>query len=186
VSGFQKNGPNDRQAAVRDTWLKDAPFQKNVSVEFFDGARCGCPDDHMHVIYKFLFACRYALENGFDYLFKCDDDSFVHLDRLVRLVLSLSPELETGGYVEGGGFYGGPGFLMNRRALEFAAKLTPPDPEVEWREDWWIGNQLRENGFTLHRLMELKDKGREAPPVETVTLHPIGPDEMRAMYTPLL
>src|SRR6185369_3027686 len=111
ISGLQKDGPNLRLKAVSDTWFQDAFVHKNVAVEFFDGPRCGCPDDHMHVIDKTLYAAKYAIDNDFDYLFKCDDDTFVYLDRLVRMFLELPPDVDAAGYVEGGGFYGGPGFL---------------------------------------------------------------------------
>jgi hypothetical protein len=185
ISGLQKDGPNARQEAVRDTWLKDASVHKNLSVEFFDGPRCGCQDDHMHVIDKTLYAANYALANSFDYLFKCDDDTFVHLDRLVRMFLELPADIDAAGYVECGGFYGGPGFLLSRKALKEVVKLVPQDRRVEWREDWWIGSELVKLGYKLHHLMQLKDKWRETPPLETVTLHPLSPDEMRAMYQPL-
>jgi hypothetical protein len=93
--------------------------------------------------------------------------------------------VDAAGYVECGGFYGGPGFLLSRKALRDVVKFIPPDRRLEWREDWWIGSELVKLGYKLHHLMQLKDKWRETPPIETVTLHPLSPDEMLQMYQPL-
>jgi hypothetical protein len=56
------DGPNQRQLAVRDTWYNDSLLIPTF-VEFFDGERCNCPDDHMHVVHKGMFAYKWAYEN---------------------------------------------------------------------------------------------------------------------------
>lgn len=46
---------------------------------------CPCPDDYASLSQKTRLFCRWAVSNyDFDYLFKCDDDTYVHVDRLVK------------------------------------------------------------------------------------------------------
>jgi hypothetical protein len=42
-----------------------------------------CPDDYGHLPRKTWWLARAARDRGYDYLFKCDDDTFVHVGRLV-------------------------------------------------------------------------------------------------------
>jgi hypothetical protein len=40
-------------------------------------------DDYLALPVKMRAAFRWALEHGFDYVFKCDRDTFIHADRLL-------------------------------------------------------------------------------------------------------
>ena len=85
-----------RRAAVRDTWLRRP--QNGVDCLFFVGGEqppageendtvaLPARDDYGHLPEKVLAFFRYALEHyDFDWLFKCDDDTYVCLDRLPSL-----------------------------------------------------------------------------------------------------
>jgi Galactosyltransferase len=46
---------------------------------------CPCPDDYGSLSMKTRWFCLWAASNHeFDYLFKCDDDTYVHIDRLLN------------------------------------------------------------------------------------------------------
>ena len=46
----------------------------------------GCPDDYASLPQKTRGFCRWALANAeFEYLFKCDDDTYICLDRLLAV-----------------------------------------------------------------------------------------------------
>src|SRR5690349_1177070 len=86
----------ERRQAVRNTWLRSLP--EDMKALFFvgraPGLECEEPglvqlpvsDEYGQLTVKVLAFYRYALEYfSFDYLFKCDDDTYVHVERLRKL-----------------------------------------------------------------------------------------------------
>lgn len=81
------NGFND---AIRETWLSNT----TVDYKFFIGRGAtpkkddeillDCPDHYIGLPYKTLEIVRWALNNNYDYIFKCDTDTFVMVDRLLQ------------------------------------------------------------------------------------------------------
>lgn len=80
---------------MRETWLQKLP--PGVTALFFTGAgetcnerglvQFSCPDDYIHLPCKVQNFYRYALaHHDFDYVFKCDDDTYVHTERLLGLL----------------------------------------------------------------------------------------------------
>jgi hypothetical protein len=197
MSGLQVDGRNTRQQAVRDTWFKDVAAHPNVSLEFFDGERCGCPDDHMHVVNKGMFAYKYGLEKGYDWVFKCDDDTFVFVDRLVRKVMELPKTIERDngwGQLEKHDIHyaglgqcdfgwGGVGYLIDRHALAFMTSLPVPDsPDLSWREDYWTGQLLWSQGIRLHELSSQLQVNYDRPVHPPFSVHPVSPERMIELY----
>jgi hypothetical protein len=182
LSGLQVDGVNTRQQAVRDTWFKDAASHPNVDVEFFDGERCGCPDDHMHVVYKTMFAYRYAAERGYDWVFKADDDTFVFIDRLVRTVMELPDGVEYAGLGQCDFGWGGVGYLIGRKGLGIMLNQPTPSVETEWREDYWTGQILWQHGIRLHELSAQLQKNYDRPIHPPLSVHAVSPERMRSIY----
>lgn len=150
-----------RQEAIRNTWLKDVP--SIMDVRFFLGRRpqplmCdnGLKEDEVQVDVddgypglpaKTRAMCRYAREHGYTHLFKCDDDCYVRLDRLV------ASEFDKGDYI---GRKRGPSgvwpapyasgfsYWLSRRAFSIVADAQLTDDPAE---DRWVGNVLHRAGM---------------------------------------
>lgn len=81
----------DREAheTIRQTWAKDCP----VDYKFFVGRDCevsrmdeiplDVPDDWDGLPRKTQAVCRWAVEHDYDFLFKCDTDSYISIPRLL-------------------------------------------------------------------------------------------------------
>jgi hypothetical protein len=196
ISGLQTDGTNLRQRAVRDTWFKDSAAHPNVNIEFFDGERCGCPDDHMHVVHKGMFAYKWAFEHGYDWVFKCDDDTFVFIDRLVRKVMELPKTIDFAngwGQVEKRDIHyaglgqcdfgwGGVGYLIDRYGLGLMCNESVPDVRQEWREDFWTGQILWKHGIKLHELSAQLQINYDRPVHPPFSVHPVSPERMIELY----
>ncbi len=149
---------NDRVEAVRSTWAKDAEAYKSyVDLKFFYGRSDRTPlsdevfldvsDDYTALPNKVKAIIDYALANGYDHLFKCDDDTFVYIDRL------LSSGFEHRGYSgycypsHGNYISGGPGYWLGKREMKLlsAAKVDG------WAEDKWVGGVLKSHGIRPER-----------------------------------
>jgi hypothetical protein len=180
VSGLQKDGPNERQQAVQETWFKDAEAHKNVTAKFFTGEELNTPDDHVHLPLKMRAVCRWMVDHDYDLMFRPDDDTFVHVDRLVREGMDFYGDYA--GVDEGGFIIGGPGMWLSRRACELLSAADVPPYEVEWRDDAWIGDVLRSHGIRPgndlpgHHIQGQSQYGTR------IALHPVSPTQMREMY----
>jgi hypothetical protein len=179
VSGLQIDGPNERQAAVRDTWFRDAEAHKNVTAKFFTGKELNTPDDHVHLPLKMRAVCRWMVDHDFDLMFRPDDDTFVRVDRLVRQGFEITSDYA--GVDEGGFIIGGPGIWLSRRACSLLAEADVPSYETEWRDDAWIGGVLRSHGIKPgNDLPGLHIQGQSQFGTQ-ITLHPVSPDQMRSL-----
>lgn len=117
---------DDRRHACRDTWASNLP--KEVDLVFLVGdpqakspyrvddvLYCPCPDNYESLPQKTRWFCDWALASAsFDFLFKCDDDTYVVIDRL----LSVLPKHDYVGHDLGGYASGGAGYLLSRRAAQ--------------------------------------------------------------------
>lgn len=119
-----------RRQAVRDSWFNQSP--DGVDVCFFVGGGTpleeerdvlcvDAPDDYDHLPQKvraFFTAC---LEQEFDWLFKCDDDTYLALDRLRGIIVD-GYDLVGNEFLESRGSpSGGAGYLLSRRMVEVLA-----------------------------------------------------------------
>lgn len=79
----------DSHELIRQTWAKDVI----VDYKFFVGRGCetyrldeillDVPDDWDGLPRKTQAVCRYAVQHDYDFIFKCDTDSYVHVPRLL-------------------------------------------------------------------------------------------------------
>lgn len=117
-----------RRKACRETWMKHpAP---GVECRFFLGGREPLVqepdvipvwenDDYLHLPAKGLAFYVWALENyDFDWLFKCDDDTYLVLDRLKSLCDERYDLIGDMSLAQRGFPSGGAGYLMSRRLVE--------------------------------------------------------------------
>lgn len=94
---------------------------------------CDLPDDRQHMILKNQALCRYALNLGYDFLFRCCDDTLVHPERLIGAGLEaydyagqMPCKITLGGMVKIWMRYfdymhGGTGIWLSRKAMQMIA-----------------------------------------------------------------
>ena len=185
------SGPNARVPAVRETWGQDVHHHENLTLRFFygegteslkDDEVClkGCPDDYEHLPHKTIAICKWALNNGFDYVLKCDDDSYVWVD---RAMLEVQTVPDFAGHINGGTCSGGCGYWLSRRAME-----AVQDSPNCWAEDVWVGKCMKyagihpinlethQPGYTQHWF----DITRST--ANLVCIHALQPNTMRELY----
>jgi hypothetical protein len=177
-----------RRAAVRDTWMKR--LRAGVQAVFFVGRGAGdgetdvfemtTADDYPGLSSKIHAFCRHALEHHeFDYLFKCDDDTYVVPGRLLELAADNKPFVGSSASAPRGYADGGAGYLISREAVSAIAAAVPPPRQGA--EDVWVSNLLRERGFPLTPTPLLQPGHDRLPRLanDIVTAHHCGPELMR-------
>ena len=92
------------------------------------------------VIDKIREMIRYAFNGGYDFLFKCDIDTYVHVPRLLK---SGFENHDWSGYGEP---YGGSGYWLSRKAMACLLEHATPFPTPE-SEDSWACRNLKNAGF---------------------------------------
>ena len=158
---------NGQIAACRDTWVADLD-KLNVDHKFFygrggnreplaDEVFLDVPDDYVNLPYKLRAIFRWALAQGYEYIFVCDDDTYVWSDRL------LASGFEYHDYVgydwawnlsdkdNDNNFASGLGYWVSAKA----AKIVATTPEqianhlFQCADDVWVGHVLREAGIRV-------------------------------------
>lgn len=170
----------------RETWLEAAKLL-GIEVKFFlgegpyfgsDELATGSLDDYEHMTDKARICYQYAHEEGFDWLFTCGDDTWLHPRRLMKFIEEHKDHDYVGhlrgevGELPDDYASGGPGTLFSRKALEFLVQAPPTDDQAE---DRWAGLALAAAGFTLqkdHRLLLPAEFG-DRKPWEIVSLETI-------------
>ena len=183
-----------RREACLETWA-DVRHRPDVDLVFVlgdgpttgpvrDGCllHCPCPDDYGNLSLKTRWLCLWAIANyGFEFLFKCDDDTYVNVDRLLTCDVQ-------GDYVGGGipgHIYphasGGAGYrLTPRAAIQVAAYLTTPAS----CEDWLVWKVLTGAGIPL-RSDSRFNYNCERPPArdnDQITCHRCNERRMREIH----
>jgi hypothetical protein len=197
--GIHTSGPNPRIQAVRDTWFKDVePFASNVEARFFygepkhdllaDEVKINVKDDYESLPAKTREICRWALANNYDFVFKCDDDTAVYVDRLYRELLD--QRFDYAGYEHCAVCTGGPGYFLSRRAMRAVVDAGSSD---HWAEDCWVAKVLgyqnirstmlpgHTPGYAAHWIWPDKFDPKVLNP-EIVTLHAVQPEMMRTWH----
>jgi hypothetical protein len=208
---------NEFKTAQRRTWLKGCPVDYKFFMGkwqppndyFKPGARMpGRADDKLlftapkqkpdevwldiddrkqHLSEKAVLIVRWAYEQGYDYLFKCDVDTHVHIARL------LASEFEGKDYVGRpvdrvwrGRWtmyaQGGAGFWMSRRAMEAFLAADQSHIPYEDAEDIRTGWLLMEQGIKLFpdfRYEPYLSLTRSPHPQnDVISTHKVGPEQM--------
>lgn len=176
---FERNLNNQ---AMRDTWLPELA-RHGIDYKFFFGVGQKAPqledsvilpevpDDYGHLTYKTRESLAWAMDHGYDGVFRCFPDTYVHVDRLMASDFRLYDyygdfRREEGGRTDGGSgefrptlqqaqnyASGGAGYWLNRKAIEFL--IHAPilgvwrDDLTPYVEDLWVGNILGKCGEKL-------------------------------------
>lgn len=193
----------DRRQACLDTWVRRLK-QHGVRVVFLVGGvektrldgdvlHVACPDDYVSLAYKTKLFAQWALKERFDYLFKCDDDTFVVADRFVAYdpeghdYIGIDPVDDVNPRFASGGA----GFWLSRRAAKIVAEMDIPRVAATanikgWSaEDYIVYTALNEQGirFRFDRRFQAWNQPhrRPKPSNEVVTVHYIKPADMRKL-----
>ena len=178
---------------LRDTWLRQVP--KGVDYKFFlgrpgkanaaDEVYLDVPDTFSGVSQKTSGMVQWAYEHGYDYLFKCDTDTYVNV---LRLLASGFEQYDYSGrryppsndfkiHVDGSRTatdwgnrlgnrseaYGGPGYWLSRKAMKFIVDNKNSQEYLGSSEDWWVGAILRRCDITTHNDLRYQDFVRNSP-----------------------
>jgi hypothetical protein len=146
--------PTRRNDCLR-TWIADCDLLCIPSVLLFGAEKLSTPELHGHALllpcpdsYETLpqrtrWFCRWALErNDWDYLFKCDDDTYIAAIRLMEYY----PKGEYVGSDFGSFCSGGAGYLLSRRCVQIIAEHMTI---THGAEDVMVGGLLRASRVPL-------------------------------------
>jgi hypothetical protein len=152
IGSCARDRENGFNRAARETWLRT--WSELVPYKFVLGRGCQEPlpdeivldvdDGYLGTPYKFRESHRWATEQGYDFTFHCDSDTYVIVPRLLS---SGFQEHECIGYmISNPEMYpqGGAGYWLGPRG-NAAVILDSPQPEEKWG-DLWLGNALRRSG----------------------------------------
>jgi hypothetical protein len=189
--------------AQRETWLKDL---KGADYRYFLGQPALGDEDVEYGTFpdgpnweghrrtwwlnrKTEALASYAIANGYDFVFKCDDDTYVSvpellasgfeahdysgsMDRHYDYELSLAYEWAQGGA----------GYWLSRRSMEIvAAGLTKIRAE-----DFAVGLTLAANGIRPHHDRRYQPAIREIDPPDAITFHKVDAALMRRLHEQFL
>jgi len=99
------------------------------------------PDDYQNLPYKVRAIAQWALHNHYTHLFKCDDDVYVDVNRLMESGFDSAHYI---GNTFGQSFcHGGAGYWLSARAM--SEIVSSPVNGVS--EDGWVANTLAKKGI---------------------------------------
>ena len=145
----------DRRTAIKQTWLNDV----DIPYKWFFGASpmakaagddetfLYCPDGYYHLPYKTRAIARWAVDNGYDRVFKVDDDTFIYWDRF-KTGPAFAEEVDyCGGGWEPYTYAFGGCYTLAGKMLHAVADADIP--AGTWGEDCWVGDVAKKNGIAL-------------------------------------
>ena len=122
---FLRDSPLDHVFVFGRPPVSDWPIEQLPDELWAD-----CDDRKEWMIHKTQALCQHALDNGYDFCFRCCDDTFVHVDRLIKADLSpydyggqMPCKISIGGVVKIWMRYfdymhGGTGIWLSRKAMQ--------------------------------------------------------------------
>lgn len=169
IKGCEDDARNGVHDVIRETWFRLLPgslthaTDVNAEALFFvgrgrfelesDEIRLDCDDDYRSLPNKTREILRWALAQGYDFIYLCDTDTFVMPDRLFN---SGFQNYDYMGGFNGDGQLGvpkvvgpsycwasgGPGYWVSARAARLVVDAPRIGPDGDWAEDRWVGQVL--------------------------------------------
>jgi hypothetical protein len=146
-----------------------------------------CTDDYAHLPQKTFWMAHWAEQQGFDFLFKCDDDTFVHISRLMA-VCKESKGLDYRGRMLARRYAsGGAGYLLSSPSIMYIASARHLSTATG-AEDVLVGEHLAQCNVRLFDDHRFEPWGNSVPDVwnDRVTGHYVHPSDMTARYKSML
>lgn len=166
-SAGHKTGPDEIRAnAARETWYKSFhKYRDQLDLKFFygwgaerdpepDEVFLDAPDTYYELPAKVRAMFKYALDAGYDYCLKMDDDIYF---RPANFLKFFQPVDYCGYELEAaiGKYASGAAYVVGRKAMQLVVD-TPWDDTFNRAEDQWTGEVLKRNGISLihdHRFL---------------------------------
>jgi hypothetical protein len=196
-----------RVNTIRATWVKDLPA--DVDYRFFYGTKLrdtrpnqrtpdkiilreplgdeiflDCGDSYTSNPDKMIAICRWALERGYEYILRCDDDTFIYPNRL--LATNWNKFDYVGAGKDATTFHPGGCMFLSRHAMELIVKGHP----TTYADDVWIGQLMRESGIPLTNEPTMRNQwgeGYKVPldidPTGISSFHSCTPDVMQVLHS---
>lgn len=191
----------ERRQAQRETWLKNSGLEhcfilggaEEITQEP-DILWVDCKDDELSK--KLILAYKYLVKKNFNYIFTCDDDTYVVVDRLLSCGFQEHEYMGTcytfeEGIREGiGHAEGGAGFFLSRAAIEKITQIPIDHPIIAGPSDTTIGDLTKMYNIKLRddkRFVQgysIKKKHGEIPTLlnEKITSHYVSPELMHKIH----
>jgi len=202
----------DQQARVntiRETWVKDIPT--DIDFKFFYGKTLrqeadrrrnskpqpalraplsdeiflDCGDNYAQNPAKMKAICRWALANGYDFLLRTDDDTFIYPDRLLVEDKRYWESRDYAGACKTNDFHPGGCLFLSRNMMELVVKA----PVTNYADDVWMGSLSKERGIAMTYVPTMRNQwgtGYKVPididPTGISSFHSCTPDVMRYLY----
>lgn len=160
-SAGHKTGPDETRAtAARQTWYKDFhKYRYILDLKFFygwgaereaepDEVFLDAPDTYYELPAKVRAMFKWALDEGYDYVLKCDDDIYLRLGNFLNFFQPVDYcgyELQSDTLK----WASGAAYVVSRRAMQLVVD-TPWDPTWNSAEDQATGRILAANGIPLN------------------------------------
>lgn len=144
-----------------------------------------CGDNYTQNPHKLKGIFQYALNNGYDYVLRVDDDTFVYPERLIVGEYSNWSTVDYSG-AGNGVFHPGGCLFVSRRAMELALS----SPITNYADDVWLGAVMSENRIPVHEIASVHnlfgDNYNVVPeelPIERLSaFHSCKPAAMEKLY----
>ena len=186
--------PEKRQA-VRETWLSKKA--RNVEYQFFIGGERGNLDESDTVVLsiddsydglpeKVIAYFAHALATSdFEWLFKCDDDTYLVMDRLHDLVTVQGEMIGDETLRNRGSPSGGAGYLLSRRIVE--KLVNDRSLSARGAEDIIVGEAAVRHGAIPVWTSRLRWNAKPYPRRDNnfITAHWCSPERLHAIHTSL-
>lgn len=211
VNNLRSTDQQARVNTIRETWVKDIPA--GIDYKFFYGKTLrqegdrrrnskpqpalraplsdeiflDCGDNYTQNPAKMKAICRWAIENGYDYVLRCDDDTFIYPQRLVvdDQPLWVSNDYSGSGKKIVQNFHPGGCLILSRRMMELVIKA----PVTNYADDLWIGQVAHDFGIPMNYLPTMRNQwgtGYKVPvdvdPTGISSFHSCTPDVMRRLH----
>ena len=153
---------NARARALRETWVPLAEYA-GYDVEMFEGSRVGVKDEYLSLPQKTKAVCNWALEHRYRRMLKCDDDTYLRVDRLVPAETDYAgiyippndlgyPKLDIPAFPKGTikhSYLSGGCYWLSERSMRI---LGEAPFYGDWAEDRWVGQTLGKAGIVPQTL----------------------------------
>jgi len=140
-----------------------------------DEVQLDVPDDYDNLALKIRAMLTWAYQEGFDAVFKCDDDTYLFPERLAAL-----KRFDYAGEARefdglGSKICSGGGYWLSRRALKAVVtsdkklhyKYFHSNPNPGWRlmqEDWWIATVMKNAGIKSNNVPGISSRAVQHEP----------------------
>jgi hypothetical protein len=172
--------PAAQRQACRDTWLSELPEEwdyrffmgkqfprRDRDIRHFktptipealsDEVLLDVDDTYRGNGFKLHAICRWALDRGYDYIFRADDDTMLWMDRISRV--GFEKYDYTGNCLPDGrdpGVHAGFAVFLSRRLMELVVREAPS--YEYWCDDVWVGDIARENRIPTNPVMSIQTR----------------------------